>query len=144
MEIDKKFIISGVVAFLCVLAPCIETKAEDILTRFGCGTGCIVRQRQLSKVVNMPNGFRRVLVETQTFVSTQSGFRPCSASDRCDGSIKRVWIVADCTNSPRVNLGAYKSDGSDGRWLNAFHPSGSRADSTAEGRAYSHWAALCQ
>lgn len=144
MTIDKKFIISGCAGVLCMLALGTEANAENILSRFGCGTGCIVRQRQLSKVVHMPKGFRRVLIETQDFVLTKSGYRPCGVPDRCDGNVRRVWIVADCINSPRVNLRAYKSDGSDGYWLDAFNPSGGRADSTAEGRAYSHWAALCQ
>ena len=92
----------------------------------------------------MPNGFRRALVETQTFVYTQSGFAPCTPSNRCDGNLKKVWVVADCSGSSKVNLGAYKSDGSDGFWLDAFNSSGGRADSTAEGKAYSHWAAICK
>lgn len=130
------FIICGVLFQLKAIA-------QDILVRYGCGTGCSVQQRQLSKVVLMPNDQRRVLVESQAFVATESGSRPCLPQDRCDGQLKQQWIIADCGDSPKINLGAFRSDGKDGYWFDVFDDNGRPLDTTASGYAYSHWKALC-
>ena len=124
---------------------CLGNKAlaQDILLRYGCGTGCFVQQQQRSKVILMSNNRRRVLVESQAFVATESGSRPCLPSARCDGSLKQRWIVADCGDTPRINLGAYRSDGSDGFWLKVFDENGTPSNTTASGFAHSHWTALC-
>ena len=120
-------------------------EAQNIIERNGCGTGCVIFTKQISELIRMDNGYRRVLVETITMVAPpgSKGFRPCSPGDRCGpGKLTKVWVVADCNNEA-INSFAFNSDGSDGRWMKAYRSDGTPANSGAEGNAYYQWQLMC-
>lgn len=89
-----------------ICAPVHSNGLSVIIPMTGCGTGCMIKQKQLGSAYQDRKGIRKILVE-QTFVYTTAAG---SYGGKDWQETKRLYFLAEC-NKRKANFGSYSSNG---------------------------------
>ena len=119
------------------LQPIQKSNAQQAVTgSFGCGTGCSVREIQLSSPSRMGNGWSKVLVELTEKCAANTG-RGCR-----EGYKRKTWYFAKCDGDFWGEGSA--SDGSNAYTERIYDQEGNPITYNSGGAIYSKWKALCE
>jgi hypothetical protein len=133
-QINPLFIVITLTAFW--LQPTQKSNAQQAVTgSFGCGTGCSVKEAQLSSPSKMGNGWSKVLVELTERCAANTG-RGCR-----EGYKHRTWYFAKCDGDSWGQGTA--SDGSNAYTERIYDQEGNPITYNSAGAIYSKWKALC-
>jgi hypothetical protein len=126
------FAISTVLSF----QPMQKLNAQQAVTgSLGCGTGCSVKERQLSSPSRMGNGWSKVLVELNERCATDTG-RGCR-----EGYTRKTWYFAKCDGDLWGEGTA--SNGSNANTERIYDENGSPITYNSAGAIYAKWKVLC-
>lgn len=118
-------------------SPARKSYAQQAVTgRLGCGTGCWVDERQLSRPSRMGNGWSKVLVELTERCAPNTG-RGCR-----EGYTRKTWYFAKC-NGDLWGEGT-ASDGSNALTQKIYDQEGNPITYNSAGAIYSKWKTLCE
>jgi hypothetical protein len=112
---------------------------------YGCGTGCSVEEKQLSRPTRMGNGWSKVLVELrqECWSGIEGDPNPNRGGRGCThGTTWKTWYFAKC-NGDLWGEGS-ASDGRDAYTRKIYDDGGNPITYNAGGAIYDKWKALCQ
>ena len=142
----KADIRSALLAGLVTVSTPLAARAQQaVVGSHGCGTGCSIKETQLSSPTRMGNGWSKVLVELEQ--SCWSGIigdsNPNRSGRGCTHGAKwRQWYFAKC-NGDLWGAGS-ASDGRDAYTQKIYDDDGNPITYNSGGAIYDKWKALCE
>lgn len=134
-------IITSIAVLSSISAPVLSQ--DGTLGSRGCGAGCRIDITPLSNVIDMGNGWRKVLVVESTYtLDLETGtWQNVSKYYRGGPRRSQFWLFAHCAGDSLAR--GFRSDGADSISESIYTEDGTRKDITNTGNVFNQWEALC-